>query len=152
MTSNQTSPWKPSVLVICAGNTCRSPMAAAVLQQQVGSGVLVESAGVSATVGCKAAEHAVTLLSARGVDLGEHRSRHVDSIDLRSYDVVVAVEPRIASMLRQRGVGAERIVTLTVNDPFHGSLDDYRTALMSIEQQVAGDSRLMRVLATAAQP
>lgn len=64
------------VLVVCAGNICRSPMAAGLLADQLRS-VSVESAGITALVGHRADPVAVDLLRERGLDIGAHRARQL---------------------------------------------------------------------------
>ena len=70
-----TNPLK-KVLVVCTGNTCRSPMAAGWLNQKLaGKGWLAESAGVAAWGGGRASPEAVEAMREVGVDLAPHRSR-----------------------------------------------------------------------------
>jgi protein-tyrosine phosphatase len=64
------------VLVVCTGNTCRSPMAAAWLNRHlVGTGWAAESAGVAAYGGVPASPEAIAAMRETGVDLSAHRSR-----------------------------------------------------------------------------
>ncbi|MFL9941310.1 arsenate reductase/protein-tyrosine-phosphatase family protein [Paraburkholderia graminis] len=65
-----------NVLTVCQGNVCRSPMAAALLQQKI-EGVHVHSCGLAAMVGQPAASNAVAVLSEVGVDMREHRARQL---------------------------------------------------------------------------
>lgn len=62
-----------NVLMVCHGNLCRSPMAAALLQQRV-EGLRVGSAGLAAEVGQPAATEAVAVLSEMGIDIQAHRA------------------------------------------------------------------------------
>ncbi|SFS34657.1 low molecular weight protein arginine phosphatase [Marininema halotolerans] len=65
------------VLFVCTGNTCRSPMAAAMFEkmaEEAGYDVNVRSAGVSAFPGGTASEHAIKVLRGRGIDGTLHRS------------------------------------------------------------------------------
>ncbi len=64
------------VLVVCTGNTCRSPMAAGWLMQKLaGKGWTAESAGVAAWGGTPASPAALAVMREIGIDLSAHRSR-----------------------------------------------------------------------------
>ena len=64
------------VLVVCTGNTCRSPMAAGWLNKKLtGKGWEAESAGVAAWGGAPASPEAVVVMREIGVDISAHRSR-----------------------------------------------------------------------------
>ena len=83
----ETMPGK-LVLFVCTGNTCRSPMAAALFNQMAaGSAYQAESAGLAAFTGDPASEASVrTMAYLGGIDLSSHRSRSltpglIDSAD-----------------------------------------------------------------------
>ena len=64
------------VLVVCTGNTCRSPMAEGWLKQKLsGKGWRVESAGVAAWGGEPASPEAVEAMRWVGIDISGHRSQ-----------------------------------------------------------------------------
>jgi L-threonylcarbamoyladenylate synthase len=76
-----------TILFVCTGNTCRSPMAEVLckklLAERLGCGVeelprrgfLVLSAGMAATMGCEASPEAVEIVRQWGADLSGHRSQ-----------------------------------------------------------------------------
>lgn len=68
---------KKSVLFVCTGNTCRSPMAEGLFRKAVESrgDFVVRSAGVAAYPGDKANPETVKLLSGRGITLDGFRSQ-----------------------------------------------------------------------------
>ena len=83
------------VLVVCTGNICRSPMAAALLAERLSSvpePPRVESAGTAALVGQGAAPEAVSLMAERGLDIAAHRARQVDQELLKGTDLVLAAD------------------------------------------------------------
>ncbi len=84
------------VLVVCSGNICRSPMAAAYLRRRLNrSGmehVVVASAGTLGINGSPASEDAIRAMSEIGVDLEAHRSRGVSAADVQASDLIVAME------------------------------------------------------------
>lgn len=81
--------------MVCTGNICRSPMAMAMLRHELErrgcDDVRVTSAGTWAGDGHPASDGAIMVMRARGIDLGEHRSRALDPEDLRDADIVVAM-------------------------------------------------------------
>lgn len=135
------------VLLVCSGNTCRSPMAAALLRHawaKAGAGwdLEVSSAGTSTVAGLTATEHAITALSKRGLDLSGHRSRIV-SESLKDVDLVLTMtETHKQRILFLRPDLADRTYTLgeyagstgDVADPFGGSLAEYERTADALEQ------------------
>ncbi len=82
------------VLFVCAGNTCRSPMAAALAARLTRAGGLdwsVASAGLSAEDGAPMAEAARRVLAARGLDGAGHRARRADEGLIAAADRVYAM-------------------------------------------------------------
>jgi len=88
---------------VCTGNTCRSPLAEALLREQArrrGIAVVVGSAGTYATEGAPAAEHSVRAARQRGADLGGHRARRLSAEMTAAADVVVAMSREHLAMVR----------------------------------------------------
>ncbi len=82
-----------TIVVVCHGNICRSPMGAALLRQALGpSGTRVESAGFIGP-NRPAPPDAVMAAARRGVDLSDHRSRLLTADLVGSADLIVVMEP-----------------------------------------------------------
>lgn len=82
-----------SVITICTGNICRSPMAEALLREALAPrGVAVDSAGVGALVGHPADPLAVELMAEQGIDLGGHRGKQVDEALMAGADLVLVMD------------------------------------------------------------
>ena len=65
-----------TILLICTGNTCRSPMAEAIaLSMIAGGGVSVSSAGLSAPDGAPASPNSLKCAKSLGLSLENHRAR-----------------------------------------------------------------------------
>jgi protein-tyrosine phosphatase len=129
------------VLCVCAGNISRSPMMQAVLQQQLGAGFLVESAGVSAALAGRPANHrSVACMRERGVDLGGHVSRWIGDLDLGQYRWIVCVGHDEADQVRSvLGGGAARVMVANaqqggIPDPYELGLAGYRDCLALLDQ------------------
>ena len=91
-----------ALLVVCYGNICRSPFAAALLARALASaGVRVESAGfVGPNRG--APPEAVAAAARRGVDLTAHRSRLLTPDLARWADLIVVMDPAQQREVRDR--------------------------------------------------
>lgn len=85
-----------SVLMVCTGNICRSPMAEGLLSQQLPEIlkplVSVSSAGTHGLHGNRAEPLAVRAAAAHGVDISHHRARILDARMVRSADLVLGME------------------------------------------------------------
>jgi protein-tyrosine phosphatase len=82
------------ILVVCTGNTCRSPMAEVLLRHHLaaaGVDLAVESAGTLGWGDRPATDKAVAVMAEHGVDLSGHVSRRMDTAMVNAADLVVAM-------------------------------------------------------------
>jgi glycine hydroxymethyltransferase len=70
---------KKTILFVCTGNVCRSPMAEGLMKELLGGreDIVVLSAGVSAPKGAPASQHSIQALSELSIDLKSFRSQPV---------------------------------------------------------------------------
>ena len=80
---------KPRILILCTGNSCRSHMAEGILRAAAGDLVEVHSAG-SKPAGYVHPK-AVEALREIGIDISDHRSKHMDEFLDRDIDTVITV-------------------------------------------------------------
>src|SRR6266540_1039065 len=84
-----------TILLVCTGNICRSPMAsgflAGLLRDQGVHGVSVESCGVSAWEGSPATPEAVEAMRERGLDISGHVARRMNRRIIEAADLIVGM-------------------------------------------------------------
>lgn len=79
-----------TVLHVCTGNICRSPMSERILDGLTGDDVLNHGSGISAYHEGEAMERKSALeLEERGFDPAGHRARHIDRAQVASADLIL---------------------------------------------------------------
>ena len=128
-------------LFVCTGNTCRSPMAAALLQNKInsasaGTAYSVASAGLAAWPGQPASPEAVLVMGQRGLSLADHRAQQVDFDQIAASRIVLTMtRAHKEALLRLFPAAEDKIFTLAeytggqvdVADPIGGTLQEYHT-------------------------
>ncbi len=136
------------ICFVCTGNTCRSPMAAAVVNSKSReTGTYAISAGIAAIEGEPISENAVAALEAAGIisdgdnRYALHTSRQITQEIVEECDLIVGITVRHAMAL----IGAfpeyaKRITAMQsdISDPFGGTVDDYKRCLDDIQAALEG--------------
>jgi protein-tyrosine-phosphatase len=150
-------PAPATVLVVCHGNICRSPFAAARLAGELASaGVRVGSAGfIGPNRPCPL--EAVTAAGRRGVDLSGHRSQLLTADSARRADLIVVMDPAQGRAIRDRfgrllrdivvlgDLDPAPLATRTIRDPVDQGLEVFEQSYARIERCVRA---LVRVIGT----
>jgi protein-tyrosine-phosphatase len=83
---------KKTVLFVCTGNTCRSPMAVGLLKKMAGPDTFrILSVGTGAAEGAKPSRYAREVMEEEGIDISDHRSRVLDADALEDADNVLVM-------------------------------------------------------------
>lgn len=80
-----------SILFICIGNICRSPMAEGLLKHALPDKAVL-SAGINALVGEPADPLSVQLMREHGIDIGAHRARSLAAWMVSDADLILTMD------------------------------------------------------------
>ena len=84
------------ILLVCTGNTCRSPMAAGLLKtllpRKLAEKVKIESAGVCAHDGVSASRNAIEVTRKRGIDISGHTSKRLTRKLVEAADLILVMQ------------------------------------------------------------
>lgn len=132
-----------TVLFVCTGNTCRSPMAACLfnaMAKEAGQNELsAVSAGLCALSNDGASSGAQRAMEERGLSLKQHRTQSVTQRLLLDVSLVVCVSKSHAAALKARFPAVHvpiRAFDPPIPDPFQGDDAAYRTAAAAMEPQI----------------
>lgn len=133
------------IYFICTGNTCRSPMAEAILKHKKLENVDVYSAGVYAQSGVPMSTNAQIVLQEHGIE-AQHQSSPVDINRLNQSDLILTMtESHLHALLQVHPHIADKAFTLheyvynlqkDVSDPYGGSVDVYRRTFEELQRLI----------------
>ena len=159
-------PKTTKILLVCTGNICRSPLAAALLQRALAErgieGIDVSSAGTGAWDGAPVSEGAYLVGLERGLDLSAHRARLLTRELVEQADLILTMARHHRARVDELG-GEGRVFVLgeyagregdeaEVSDPFGGDLEVYRDTSVELQALIeAAVGRIVKELASGNQ-
>jgi protein-tyrosine phosphatase len=141
------------ILIVCTGNTCRSPLAEVLLRQRLAAhptlaATVVSSAGTGAWAGTPASEGSYLVALERGLDLSAHRATALTPDLVKQADLILTMGRSHAASVTSMG-GRDKVHTLVdfagrpgdlpsdVVDPIGGDVAGYRHTADVIDRLLA---------------
>jgi protein-tyrosine phosphatase len=131
-----------SILVICEGNICRSPMAEGILASALPN-AQIRSAGLNALVGHAADDAAIRLMRLRSIDISAHRATQINREMCLNAELVLVMSTQQRNQVEENYPTAKGRVfrigefdKVDVPDPFGHSAAAFESAVKLIDDGV----------------
>ncbi|WP_159951881.1 low molecular weight protein-tyrosine-phosphatase [Rhizobium sp. 18065] len=130
----------PSILFVCLGNICRSPLAEGIYRHVVASDVYsgeIASAGIGGWHVGNPPDHRSILTARRhGIDISSQKARQVKPQDFATFDLILAMDASNLERLRALAPAEHRdrlhlfsryatSTSVDVPDPYYGGQADF---------------------------
>jgi protein-tyrosine phosphatase len=150
---------KTSVLFVCLGNICRSPLAEAAFRREaerLGLDVEIDSAGTGDWhIGHPPDPRAAAVAARNGIDISRRRARQVTEDDFRRFDHIVALDAmNVRDLERLRPADSKARISLlldhvegrrgqAVADPYYGDESHFDAAWDDVTAGAVGLARAL---------
>ena len=130
------------ILVVCTGNSCRSPMAEGLLLDELRKKGLdkqieVNSCGIAARIGAKATQEAILVMKNIEVDISQHRSKPCTRDHVSQADLILAMAKEHADFIfNQMPQARPKTRVMNVVDPIGMGMLIYEAVLMDIQKKM----------------
>ncbi|MCB9800251.1 MAG: threonylcarbamoyl-AMP synthase [Candidatus Omnitrophica bacterium] len=133
---------RKKILIVCTGNSCRSPMAEGLLKDEfkrkdLEDQILVSSCGVGARAGMRATDEAVFVMKNQEIDITEHRSKPCTREDVMEADLILVMGREhyqfIAGLIPD---AKSKMRVLNVSDPIGMGMLVYEAAFADIQKKI----------------
>ncbi|SIS49449.1 low molecular weight protein-tyrosine-phosphatase [Belliella pelovolcani] len=145
-----------SVLFVCLGNICRSPLAEAIFNHKLKENGLTDkfksdSCGTSDYhIGELPDERTLQCASDRGVAVN-HRGRQINRVDIREFDYILAMDKankkNIENLIVKYGVNHDQVYLirefqpnaeeLEVPDPYYGGMEKFEEVYEILDESIS---------------
>ena len=143
-----------TILFICSGNSCRSPMAEGLLKKMLyekyGDNVKIHSSGTLGINNNPATINAINVAKEKGVDISSHKSKALTKKDMGKSDLIFVMAENHKDyldfyhyefkentyLLKMFATESDKPHNISIDDPIGQNLSMYRKIINEIEKEL----------------
>ncbi|MEK9604312.1 MAG: low molecular weight protein-tyrosine-phosphatase [Flavobacteriaceae bacterium] len=134
---------KTSILMVCLGNICRSPLAEGILKDKLPKDqFVVESAGTAGYhIGRPPDPRSIEIANQNGIDISRQSARQFTADDFQKFDKIFVMDSANLKAVKQIAPSSQDIdkVSLLIEnkdvpDPYYGNEDGFKKVFELIDQ------------------
>lgn len=120
-----------NILIICTGNTCRSPMAEGILNniiknKKIQDKYKIKSAGIFAFDNEDANQNAVIAMKSMNIDISNHKAKKISLEELKSADIIYVMTSEHKEIVSHAILDINnKAIIMDIEDPYGKTIDDY---------------------------
>jgi len=133
---------KKKVLIVCTGNTCRSPMVSGVLidsfkRMNLIHTIEIDSCGVYSPFSIAPSQYAIDVLRNEGIDISWHRSKSITPKLIHEADKIIVMTKEHELIVNEMSKKVQnKILVLGISDPLGKGLQFYKETFLIIKSNL----------------
>lgn len=134
---------KKSILMVCLGNICRSPLGEGILKSKVPEEkFLIDSAGTASYhIGSPPDIRSIKVAKDNNIDISKQRARAFRSDDFQKFDIIYAMDSQNFNDLISMSKSEEEMLKVklilenkNVPDPYYGDISDFKNVFKLLDK------------------
>lgn len=137
MINNSQDEKASSILFVCYGNACRSPIAEGLAKLILGEQIRIESAGLAPILDGATHDAIMVLLEKYDADISHHTARSVADIQIDLFEHIVVLDAYVHETLKNRYSHlTDNFILWDIEDPYGQGRDAFQKTAETIKNLI----------------
>lgn len=116
---------KRTIMFVCIGNTCRSPMAEFIAKEIFNDNNYILSCGLYVIEDILNISAVKVIKDKLKIDIADKKPSSINNVDLKKIDTIYSLDKEVSSYLNNSNLFSGNIIELFVKDPYGQNIVSY---------------------------